>query len=519
VIPLLVASPADAATAAQQCTSATPSLRKANPIEDDRDQYGQTVKETPLADGSAVPVIVVHGWTGRSIHNASRSGNFSHLIDMTANRGTQVDPGRSLIGVLQDAGGAAVYSFDYHDASSRWVSDSAIGPKLRDAITCLAGAYSHPVILVTHSMGGLAARFALGLISQEATVTSVVSDVVTYGTPNTGSWLSAAVNAADTAAQLASMFPGAAPRVLAAVRALLTLCGTVSTQSMDKAGACGLLGPQIGASRSAAAKALANGSDELAKLATWPDDVRVHALAGTIDLEILRVEWFGRAVSVGTVDLGDMVVGSSSARQTNSYDRAIKCGMSMSAGAASYDKLLEGLKLRSPNESRDGILTFASTVCYHGNLMRSIELGNDTLGVVVDAVDAANSQVAFPEELAGEWCSRDGSSCFSLTDTLARWPTFSVQDVSSGEAPGTTRFSVCFELDLGDGCTTAAAGYYDYFPVGVGWDCNAQAEMIGRERCAPNFTNEHDSSLERLKLVPNHQQGEDYWDSPPMYRR
>lgn len=87
------------------------------------------------ARGTWVPVILVHGWTSRSTHpntdgtNATE-GAFSHLIDLTANRlGTATVP-RSLVGQLQDIPGAAVFTFDYHPYSGRWVTDRHIGPAL-----------------------------------------------------------------------------------------------------------------------------------------------------------------------------------------------------------------------------------------------------------------------------------------------------------------------------------------------------------------------------------------------------
>src|SRR5690625_2317272 len=95
----------------------------------------------PLPNGDAVPVIMVHGWTGRSAHNDDRTGAFSQVIDMETVAGAPqpLSPDRatwSLIGAIQESPGTAVYTMDYHADANRWVEDPRIGDRL-EAIECL----------------------------------------------------------------------------------------------------------------------------------------------------------------------------------------------------------------------------------------------------------------------------------------------------------------------------------------------------------------------------------------------
>jgi pimeloyl-ACP methyl ester carboxylesterase len=131
------------------------------PANPDRNPDGTPVTITANRSGGRTPVVVVHGWTGRATHNVDRTGAFSHLIDLTANRLGTVNVSRSVIGQIQRLGGTAVYTFDYHGISTRWVTDDGIGPRLGRAIDCLYEATGQRVIIVAHSMGGLAARQAI----------------------------------------------------------------------------------------------------------------------------------------------------------------------------------------------------------------------------------------------------------------------------------------------------------------------------------------------------------------------
>jgi pimeloyl-ACP methyl ester carboxylesterase len=508
------------AASADECLTVDSSLAKAPVLRDDLSPAGAPVRETTMRDGTSIPVIVVHGWTGRSVHDDGRTGAFSSRIDLTANKVGEIDVPRSLIGAIQDLGGTSVYTFDYHDASSRWVTDQAIAPKLARAIGCLSAQHEHPAVVVAHSMGGLATRLALTQLGTDAG--EAVSDVITFGTPNTGSWLASVVGAADAGARIAGLFPGVAPKVVTAVRSILVACGTATTNSMTDSGACGMLPAQLASARSQAGRALQVGSREIRALPAWPSGVQVHALAGAIDLEIVRTNWFRASTEVGGINAGDFVVGEGSA-SVGTAARSLTCNYTLDVGSATSDNILQAFRLRSANETRDNVYTsLGSSACFHGNLMRSIELTNETIGVIADRVDAADpapSLAGLPPEYEGEWCTRSGSDCLSFAELKDEYPEAFVGNAYPAEDGGTGQLVLCLLNDLDDGCTTAATMYLEYFPPGVGWDCLRAAEEIGLPGCEEDFTAAHDTSLPRLVVRPNHQQGDLYWDVEPMYRR
>lgn len=523
--------------AAVESTSACVSgpLEKAIPISDDLSPNGSPVTETTLADGTSIPVVMVHGWTGRSTHNDERTGSFSSLIDLTANKVGAASVGRSLIGQMQDVGGTSVYTFDYHDASARWVTDGAIGPELASAISCLAAKFGHPVVLMAHSMGGLAIRQALSLIRKsEASVplSEYVDTVVTFGTPNAGSWVASVVDGGLTAAGVGQFIPGATGAAIAAVRSILVLCGTRTTSSLEKSGACGMLGDQISSSRSEAGRALRIGSSELQDLAAWPADVTVDALAGSIDLEIARTQWFGLTTrSAGNVNAGDFVVGHGSATHGGTQSRSIDCFYTLDVRAAAEDNVAaDWLKLKAANDTRDNAYTnLRGSACFHGNLMRSIELSNDALGILADVVDRANIDAAIPAEMRGVWCPPSGQAsasvttpdgCFSFAALGTEYPEMSIESYQSDtRLPGVLGAHVCLVIDLGDSCSMAASMFLEYFPVGAPWNCEEWAMDNGWPGCESSYSAAHDPSQPRLRIILNHQQGEFYVDTEPMYRQ
>lgn len=400
VAPVAPASAAPSA-AATECTKQVSALRWAEPLDGDLAPNGAPVAESTLRDGSSIPVVMVHGWTGQSVHDGSRDGNFSKMVDLTYNKGQAVNLGRSLIGVIQDAGGATVYTFDYHDTSSRWVTDDTIGRQLANALSCLAAAHGHPAMVVAHSMGGLATRQALSLIAKDGThgaVEANVSDVITYGTPNSGSWLASVIGAGDTAGKYAAAFPGASGAAVTAIRSLVTLCGTASTRSMTNAGLCTSIIPQLGSATSDAARALATGSDEMKALPKWPGLVRVQSMAGSAEVDVLQLSWFGTTVAAGSVNLGDFVVGEDSARGGARLTQSANCGFVLDWRSAVSDNILSAAKVgvKSAGETKDWVLTGGTSPCFHGNLMRNQEFANTVLATIAELVDEQNALLAPP---------------------------------------------------------------------------------------------------------------------------
>jgi pimeloyl-ACP methyl ester carboxylesterase len=133
-----------------------------------------------------------------------------------------------------------VFTFDYQQFSARWVDDSHIGPALGAAIDCLYQATGEKVIVVGHSMGGLAARYAVthpgvGGIDRA----TEVSTVVTFGTPETGSLIALlAAGGANTAAA-AGLVNG--DLILPLLRLFLAECGTLATSSLQTGTICDFL--------------------------------------------------------------------------------------------------------------------------------------------------------------------------------------------------------------------------------------------------------------------------------------
>ena len=155
--------------------------------------------------------------------------------------------------------------FNYKDYNHNWVTDPNIGPALAQRIDCLSqaslkGGGSGKVIVIAHSMGGLATRFAAAQTVDGRKVADELGLVVTLGTPNTG-------------AQLAD----------AGVSLMKALCAANST----------IISPQVAKdiakqycvndlSLGSAVKAMASGSSELQALPPFPGNVPVKAIAGDV---------------------------------------------------------------------------------------------------------------------------------------------------------------------------------------------------------------------------------------------
>jgi pimeloyl-ACP methyl ester carboxylesterase len=90
---------------------------------------------------------------------------------------------RSIAGQAAAIAGVTAWTFSYARESLQWVTNPAIGPDLASAISCLAAGSGRQVIVVGHSMGGLAAQYAIAR-SQAA---GHVAALITIGTPFQGS--------------------------------------------------------------------------------------------------------------------------------------------------------------------------------------------------------------------------------------------------------------------------------------------------------------------------------------------
>lgn len=236
-------------------------------------------------DGSAMPVLLVHGFADSP--EVWETGSPSMVQVLGRVPGVFVAP-----------------PFDYSRASLQWVDDPAIGPALAQRIDCLAraSAAAHGrgrVVVVAHSMGGLALRYAASQHVGDRAVADDIARVVTIATPEDGSFL------ASAATRLWQRAKGPNPSLLGAL--LRVGCGPPAhtDQGAPLAPLCQLLSQ----SRTPAARAMETGSPQLASLPRFPPSMRVDAIAGDVSLTV-RV--FG-GPTTALDQAGDLVVGAGSA--------------------------------------------------------------------------------------------------------------------------------------------------------------------------------------------------------------
>ncbi|WP_196249893.1 esterase/lipase family protein [Rhodococcoides fascians] len=370
----------------------------ADVLNTDTHRNGQPIVQSRDGRGRWVPVLFVHGWTSRAAHDNAREGAFSDYVDLTSNRVGVAEGDRSLIGQLQTIPGVASFTFDYHDKSGRWVDDEGIGPALGRAIDCLyEESGDEEVIVVAHSMGGLATRYALGLDASRA---SRVSTVVTYGTPNTGSVAALVAAVGVDAGTKALSRAGAVGAATATVlRIILASCADSSTISMKDAG--GICATPFGAFAGEAGKALQVGSRELDRLAQWPDGVEVHALAGDARFDITERSWFGVRVEPVRGEPGDLIVTKDSATAGSTESSRVQCDYQLNVKQGAQDSIGLMAEVVPLNEVPDGPWASVHGACFHNNLMRALELSVIATSVVNDDI-AARIQDLAPTDVVEE---------------------------------------------------------------------------------------------------------------------
>ena len=235
---------------------------------------GQATRVPERATGRT-PVLFVHGFLGSPRGFRRQSAGRPSMIETIA-------------GVR----GVALYTFDYSAHASQWVTDPAIGPALAVSIRCLARASGHQVVVVAHSMGGLATQLAQGQVIGGQAVSESISRVVTIGTPTRGVILLEFTN--DRLSRIA---------VQKIVDAAGEICGKRPHRKHQRL--CELLD----AANAPATAAMAPGSAQLGALPRWGANIVVHPIAADLRL---RLSVFGYGT---TVSLGDIVatVGSATA--------------------------------------------------------------------------------------------------------------------------------------------------------------------------------------------------------------
>lgn len=350
---------------------------------------GGPVVRRPLSNGTWVPVIMVHGWTSRDTHNGT--GAFDHRIDLSDIPGFSPHVTRSLIGQLQRIPGAAVFTFDYHPYSARWVDDRHLGPALGKVIDCLYRASGQKVIIVAHSMGGLIARYAAthpGVTGRDRS--GEISTVVTFGTPETGSL--AALLTATGIDVGASVSDG-----LAVIRLILATCGKRAASDIKAGTLCDTLPAFVRAFASRSGIALRAGSSQLAALKPWPSSIHVTALAGNVTFELPDPGWFSLPWDTTAVDVGDMVVTRGSALAGATTTGNATCDYQLNLVRGATDQVSVWLGLAANSQVAQQPLGSIAGACFHTDLMRGIELTNDADAAV--SADIASRAPVTAQEL------------------------------------------------------------------------------------------------------------------------
>lgn len=230
--------------------------------------------------GTKVPVLMVHGWR-------SDKGFWGK----TESQGSMARKISEIEGIHYDRNNEEVKNFfDYSADHSRWVSHKNIGPRLVNEINCRAASSkaeggAGKVILIGHSMGGLAIRYAANNGAKDS-----IGAVVTIGTPNIGSgWASAGM--------LSLRHMCRATKLGHAIQAIANesdcnelLSGNSIIDAFD---------------------GLERHSDELAALPMVPDSIPVTGIAGNVGIQHT---WGIFGSKIFTTHLGsDLVVTTASA--------------------------------------------------------------------------------------------------------------------------------------------------------------------------------------------------------------
>ncbi len=234
----------------------------------------------------SVPVVFIHGInSGAAIWDVSSGG--------------------SIAGQAALVKGVTAWTFDYSHQSLEWVNKPTIGPSFASAISCLARASGHKVIIVAHSMGGLAAQYAVGYPGSPAA--GQVAELITIGTPYRGSALLTAMQDVISGLEATS----GNPDETALAEALLSACAGVVTHTGQNP--CAL----VAVPRSPVGTALEEDSPEIQQLPPWPTGLPVLDTAGDIRIQV------GIAPLTFSHDFGDVPVSLNSATAHDTAGQAV----------------------------------------------------------------------------------------------------------------------------------------------------------------------------------------------------
>lgn len=354
----------------------------------------------------SVPVVFIHGIMGSAA-----------IWDATS--------GTSIAGQAALIKDVTAWTFDYARQSLDWVTDPAIGPAFAAAIACLAQASGHKVIVVAHSMGGLATQYAIGYPHSPAV--GDVAELITIGTPYQGSVLLSAMQAAVSGSEA-----GSPPGYAVLAEALLSACAGIATHTSTNP--CSL----VSVLRSPVGTALEWHSPQIQRLPPWPPGLPVLDTAGHIQIQV----FVGTRAS--TSDIGDVPVslGSATAHDTAGTAYIRHCSLTLSGA------------IHNPGP------------CYHANLPNDSDFINVVLAAIradVQAETSAQSSPAsfpirYPEDMTLACAQQYGDGAQARWVDNVQPPSYGVQCFRDG--------SVLGGLDLDAWCPVEAATHHFRSPTG-----------------------------------------------------
>jgi hypothetical protein len=258
------------------------------------------------------------------------------------------------------------------------VDNPAIGPALGDAIDCVTAALGQKAILITHGLGGVAARYAVAGQVQGHDRGDKVSTVIGFGSPQSGSQL----------ADLSNLSVGATasePRILS--RLLLGACAGLSSTKFDPYSPCGSIPPEAAAlGASGAAANYRAGSAALTGLLPYPPTVTLDSFAGDVQVKAQNLGWFNlRPFRTDNVSLGDLAASTASVTlQARSQLRAT-CSFTLNAFGTGTQSV--GVRLDDLAAPELGPV-WAGTVrpCYSADLTRVSEFADAVKQIIVKEI-------------------------------------------------------------------------------------------------------------------------------------
>lgn len=239
----------------------------------------QLVPGSAPATAGTIPVVFIHGIISNSnMWHGSSAGSIAWRAARMS--------------------GVTAWTFNYGPENLDWVTNNLVGGNFATAISCLSRESANDVIIVSHSMGGLAAQYAFAQPDASGgTIGDHVAELITIGTPYQGSELLTVMQDLRLGVHI-----NAPLAYLVMAEAITSACANRTT------GICALL--RVMPSQVGTALELYSG--KIAALPPWPAHLRVVDIAGDMGL-LIPVGPF-----VHRFDIGDVAVtvGSATAHHT-----------------------------------------------------------------------------------------------------------------------------------------------------------------------------------------------------------